>query len=84
MAAVFRIEHPSTPESIRELIGLLEIWLIDRPELKRMFAVWIRATLMRGLTRPSTLANWATSLVAQPKTVVKMMLKNQTLVTTQA
>ncbi len=47
VAAVFRIEHPSTPESIRELIGLLEIWLIDRPELKRMFAVWIRATLMR-------------------------------------
>lgn len=47
VAAVFRIEHPSTPESIRELIGLLEVWLTDMPELKRMFAVWIRATLMR-------------------------------------
>lgn len=47
VAAVFRIEHPNTPESMRELIGLLEVWLTDMPELKRMFAVWIRATLMR-------------------------------------
>lgn len=47
VAAVFRIEHPSTPESMRELIALLEEWLKDMPELKRMFAVWIRATLMR-------------------------------------
>ncbi|WP_413898788.1 hypothetical protein [Rhodoferax sp.] len=47
VATVFRIEHPSTPESIRELIGLLEVWLKDKPELKRMFAIWIRATLMR-------------------------------------
>jgi predicted transposase/invertase (TIGR01784 family) len=47
VAAVFRIEHPSSPESIRDLIGLLEQWLKDMPELKRMFAVWIRATLMR-------------------------------------
>jgi len=47
VAAVFRIEHPSTPESIRELICLLEVWLTDMPELKRMFAIWIRATLMR-------------------------------------
>jgi hypothetical protein len=44
---VFRIEHPSTPESMRELIGLLEIWLGDNHEPKRMFAVWIRAALMR-------------------------------------
>ena len=47
VAALFRIEHPSTPQSMRELINLLEIWLTDMPELKRMFAVWIRATLMR-------------------------------------
>jgi hypothetical protein len=25
----------------------LEEWLIDRPDLRRMFALWIRATLMR-------------------------------------
>ena len=47
VAALFRIEHPSTPESIRELLSLLSDWLIDRPDLRRMLAIWIRATLMR-------------------------------------
>jgi len=47
VAAVFRIEHPTNPQSIRELIGLLGEWLTDRPDLRRMFAIWIRATLMR-------------------------------------
>ncbi len=47
VAAVFRIEHPSSPKSISELIGLLNEWLGDRPDLRRMFAIWIRATLMR-------------------------------------
>ncbi len=47
VAAVFRIEHSATPASICELLGLLNEWLSDRPDLRRMFAVWIRATLMR-------------------------------------
>ena len=47
VAAVFRIEHPATPEAIGELLNLLSEWLIDRPDLRRMFALWIRATLMR-------------------------------------
>jgi Putative transposase, YhgA-like/Domain of unknown function (DUF4351) len=47
VAAVFRLEHPSNPESIIELIGLLTEWLADKPDLGRMFASWIRATLMR-------------------------------------
>jgi predicted transposase/invertase (TIGR01784 family) len=47
VAAVFRIEHPSNPQSISELVGLLGEWLTDRPDLRRMFALWIRATLMR-------------------------------------
>jgi hypothetical protein len=47
VAAVFRIEHPATPETISILLGLLNEWLIDRPDLRRMFAIWIRATLMR-------------------------------------
>ncbi len=47
VAAVFRIEHPASPEAIGDLIGLLEEWLVDRPDLRRMFALWIRATLMR-------------------------------------
>ena len=47
MAAVFRIEHPTSPASISDLVGLLGEWLTDRPDLRRMFAIWIRATLMR-------------------------------------
>jgi len=29
------------------LLNLLDHWLVDRPDLRRMFAIWIRATLMR-------------------------------------
>ena len=47
VAAVFRIEHPTSPETIKQLLGLLNEWLSDRPDLRRMFALWIRATLMR-------------------------------------
>ena len=47
VAAVFRLEHPASPESLRELLRLLENWLADRPDLGKMMARWIRATLMR-------------------------------------
>jgi hypothetical protein len=47
VAAVFRIEHPASPASISVLLSLLSEWLVDRPDLRRMFATWIRATLMR-------------------------------------
>jgi len=47
VAAVFRIEHPASPLAIGGLLGLLADWLADRPDLRRMFALWIRATLMR-------------------------------------
>ncbi|QKE38159.1 Rpn family recombination-promoting nuclease/putative transposase [Ferrovum myxofaciens] len=47
VAAVFRIEHPADPETIQVLLRLLEEWLVDRPDLRRMIARWIRATLMR-------------------------------------
>jgi len=47
VAAVFRIEHPASPEAIGVLLSLLDEWLADRPDLRRMFALWIRATLMR-------------------------------------
>ncbi len=46
VAAVFRIEHPTSPEAIGGLLSLLDEWLADRPNLRRMFALWIRATLM--------------------------------------
>ncbi|MEF8755096.1 MAG: DUF4351 domain-containing protein [Accumulibacter sp.] len=47
VAAVFRIEHPASPQAIGGLLSLLSEWLADRPDLRRMFALWIRATLMR-------------------------------------
>ena len=47
VAAVFRIEHPAAPSAIGELLGLLDEWLVDRPDLRQMFSRWIRATLMR-------------------------------------
>jgi predicted transposase YdaD len=47
VAAVFRFEQAQNPSSIEGIINLLIEWLADRPDLKRMFALWIRATLMR-------------------------------------
>jgi hypothetical protein len=47
VAAVFRFEQAQSPANIEDIINLLLEWLVDRPDLKRMFALWIRATLMR-------------------------------------
>jgi hypothetical protein len=47
VAAVFRLEHAANPESISQLINSLNDWLTDRADLRRMFALWLRATLMR-------------------------------------
>jgi predicted transposase YdaD len=47
VAAVFQFEQAQSPSSIEDIINLLIEWLADRPDLKRMFALWIRATLMR-------------------------------------
>ena len=47
VAAVFRFEQAQSPANIEDIINLLIEWLADRPDLKRMFALWIRATLMR-------------------------------------
>ena len=44
VAAVIRFEQFSEPTRIIELIGLLNDWLEDRQDLKRVFAIWIRAT----------------------------------------
>ncbi len=46
-AAVFRFEHADNPAAMQDLISLLIDWLDDRPDLRRMFSLWIRATLMR-------------------------------------
>ena len=47
VAAVFRIEHPGSPKAMQDLLTSLADWLSDRPDLRRMFGLWIRATLMR-------------------------------------
>ena len=47
VAAVFRLEQADSPATIEGLISLLIDWLDDRPDLRRMFSLWIRATLMR-------------------------------------
>ena len=47
VAAVFRIEHPTSPTAMQELLTSLADWLSDRPDLRRMFGLWVRATLMR-------------------------------------
>jgi hypothetical protein len=47
VAAVFRIEHPTSPKAMQELLTSLDDWLSDRPDLRRMFGLWVRATLMR-------------------------------------
>ncbi|AGX86639.1 Rpn family recombination-promoting nuclease/putative transposase [Candidatus Symbiobacter mobilis] len=47
VAAVFRLEQLASPEALQPLIASLQEWLADEPDLRRMFAIWIRATLMR-------------------------------------
>ena len=47
VAAVFRLEHANSPSAVSDLVKLLIDWLDDRPDLRRMFAHWQRATLMR-------------------------------------
>jgi len=47
VAAVFRLEHPIDQNSIKQLLQSLSEWLVDRPDIRRMLAIWIRATLMK-------------------------------------
>ena len=47
VAAVIRFEHPAEDRDLLRLIDLLNDWLAGAPELKRIFALWIRALLRR-------------------------------------
>lgn len=47
LAAVIRFEHPANEAALIDLIDQLNDWLDGQPELKRTFAIWIRAVLLR-------------------------------------
>ena len=47
VAAVIRFEHPVNSQALVGLIDSLNDWLDGKPELKRTFAIWIRAVLLR-------------------------------------
>lgn len=47
VAAVIRFEHPENEGALLRLIDMLNDWLDGNPELKRTFAIWIRAVLLR-------------------------------------
>jgi predicted transposase/invertase (TIGR01784 family) len=47
VAAVFRLEHASSPSDVSDIVKFLIEWLADRPDLRKMFARWLSATLMR-------------------------------------
>ncbi|WAR45402.1 DUF4351 domain-containing protein [Methylomonas rapida] len=47
VAAVIRFEHPSNDRALIQLIDQLNDWLSGQPELKRIFAIWIRSVLLR-------------------------------------
>ncbi|AQR66337.1 transposase [Aquaspirillum sp. LM1] len=47
VAAIIRVEHPENEQALLQLIDLLNEWLEGKPELKRTFAIWIQAVLLR-------------------------------------
>ncbi|MDO4233014.1 MAG: Rpn family recombination-promoting nuclease/putative transposase [Lautropia sp.] len=47
VAAVVRVEYPENEQALITLVDELNEWLDGQPELKRTFAIWIRAVLLR-------------------------------------
>ncbi|MDD2611120.1 MAG: Rpn family recombination-promoting nuclease/putative transposase [Giesbergeria sp.] len=47
VAAVMRLQHPHNQAEVLAVIDRLNDWLADNPELMRIFAIWIRAVLLR-------------------------------------
>lgn len=47
VAAAIRFERPDSAASLMDLIDVLNGWLAGNPELKRIFALWIRAMVRR-------------------------------------
>ena len=55
VAAIIRVEHPASSQALFELIDLLNDWLADNPELRRIFAISIRAVVLRRSKRAMVL-----------------------------
>ncbi len=55
VAAVMRLQHSPDQATVLEIIDLLNGWLVDNPELMRIFAIWIRAVLLRQSKNELTL-----------------------------
>ena len=47
VAAAIRFERPESEAALMALIDGLNEWLEGNPELKRIFAIWIRAMVLR-------------------------------------
>ena len=47
VAAIIQVEHPDSHQALFRLIDLLNEWLAGNPELRRIFALWIRAVVLR-------------------------------------
>ncbi|NLZ10270.1 MAG: DUF4351 domain-containing protein, partial [Alcaligenaceae bacterium] len=47
VAAIIRVEQPPDSKALFDLIDVLNDWLADNPELRKVFAVWIRAVVLR-------------------------------------
>lgn len=47
VAAAIRFERPDSAASLMDLIDVLNGWLVGNPELKRIFALWIRAMVLQ-------------------------------------
>ena len=47
MAITIQVEHLASRHALVHLIDLLNDWLVDNPELRRIFAILIRAVVLR-------------------------------------
>lgn len=47
VAAIIRFERPESEQALLGLVDTLNEWLSESPELKRTFAIWIRAVVLR-------------------------------------
>lgn len=55
MAAIIQVERPDSDQALLQLIDMLNEWLTDNAELRRTFAIWIRAVVLRQSRHPLAL-----------------------------